>query len=164
MLGHGLAVQAAPIKDNYAGLQFAQVTYEEQGFDDVVPTALIGRFGTRVNDYVAAEGRLGFGLQEDSLDIRGIDADIDLEVEYLVGVYGILQSRPQSGFSVYGILGVSQVELKASLQGIPDSNVDSGLSYGIGANYRWFSLEYISYLDEDDYELTALSLGFLVEF
>lgn len=166
VLCYGLPAEAAQQMKNYAGLQYALVTYAEEGFDDVEPTALVGRIGTHINEYFSGEARLGFGLQDDSLDIRvfGGDAKVDLEVEYLVGVYGVLQSRPQNGFSVYGVLGFSQAELKASAQGISVSDEESGLSYGIGANYKWFNLEYMSYLDEASFEVTALSLGFLVEF
>ena len=56
---------AASEGDTYGGLQYALVTYDEDGFDEAEPTALVGRYGQFVNDSVSIEGRIGFGLSDD---------------------------------------------------------------------------------------------------
>ena len=155
-------MHAAQEGSKYAGLQYALVTYEEDGFDDVEPTALVGRIGQFTSDNFAIEGRLGFGLQDDTIDVGPFD--LDLEVNSLFGVYGVLQSSPSNGISVYGILGFSRVELEATALGVSVSDDDTGLSYGFGLNLKGFNVEYMSYLDEDDYQISALSLGFVAEF
>ena len=52
----------------YGGIQFAKGSYEESGFDELNPTALVGRLGRYVNNNFSIEGRLGLGLQDDSFD------------------------------------------------------------------------------------------------
>ena len=63
-----LVISALPISptyaasqgDNYVGLQYSQVTYDEDDFDDAEPTALVGKIGQFLNENIAIEGRLGF--------------------------------------------------------------------------------------------------------
>ena len=152
---------------NYAGAQYVLVTYDEEGFDDVEPTALVGRVGYFLNDNVAIEGRIGFGLQDDEveLDLGFLGTvDVDFEVENLFGIYAAIHSSGSSDTSFYGIFGFSQGELEASALGIDVSEDESGFSYGFGLNINKFNIEYMSYLDEDDFEVTAISLGFVTEF
>ena len=153
---------AASEGDTYGGLQYALVTYDEDGIDEVEPTALVGRFGKFVSENVAIEGRLGFGLSDDSVDVGPFD--VDVEVEYLFGFYGVFHTNSNSDTSVYGVLGFTQGELEGSAMGITVSEDDSGLSYGFGINIKSFTIEYMSYIDEDDYDVTAISLGFATEF
>ena len=152
---------------NYIGLQYALVTYEEEGFDDVEPTALVGRLGHFVTDNVAVEGRLGFGVQDDEVEVDlGFlgTVDVEVEIEHLFGIYAAIHSSSTSDISVYGLLGFSQGELEASALGEEVSEDESGFSYGFGLNIHKFNIEYMSYLDEDDFEVTAISLGFVHQF
>ncbi len=153
---------AASEGDTYGGLQYALVTYDEDGFDEAEPTALVGRYGQFVNDSVSIEGRIGFGLSDDSVDVGAFD--IDIEVNHLFGIYGVFHANSNSDTSVYGVLGFTQGELEGSAMGISVSEDDSGLSYGFGVNIKSFNIEYMSYIDEDDYDVTAISLGFATQF
>ena len=163
----GSPVYAAGQGTNYAGVQYAVVTYDEEGIDDVEPTALVGRIGHFVNDNVAIEGRIGVGLQDDEVEVDlGIfgTVDVEVEVEHLFGIYAAIHSSSSSDISVYGIIGYTQGELEASAGGFDASEDDSGLSYGLGLNIYKFNIEYMSYLDEDEFEVTAISLGFVTQF
>ena len=152
---------------NYVGLQYALVTYDEEGFDDVEPTALVGRLGHFVTDNVAVEGRIGFGLQDDEVEVDlGFlgTVDVEVEIEHIFGIYAAIHSSSTSDIAVYGILGYSQGEVEASALGVEASEDESGFSYGFGLNIKKFNIEYMSYLDEDDFEVTAISLGFVHQF
>jgi len=153
---------AASEGNSYGGFQYALVTYEEDGFDDIEPTALVGRYGQFVSDNVAIEGRLGIGLQDDSIDVLGVD--VDLEIDHLLGVYGVFHATSNSDTSVYGVLGFTQGELSVDVLGETFTDDDSGLSYGFGVNIQSFNIEYMMYLDEDDYEVSAISLGYIANF
>ena len=153
---------AASKGESYGGLQYALVTYDEDGFDEVEPTALVGRYGHFVSDYVAIEGRIGFGLQDDTVDAGAFD--IDIEVDSLYGVYGVFHTSSSSDTNFYGVLGFTRGELEGSAFGLTVSEDDSGLSYGFGVNIKWFNIEYMHYLDDDDWDATAISLGFTTEF
>ena len=163
----GSPVYAAGQGTNYVGVQYAIVTYDEEGFDDVEPTALVGRLGHFLNDNVAIEGRIGFGLEDDEVEVDlGFlgTVDVEVEVEHLFGIYAAIHSSSSSDISVYGIIGFTQGELEASALGVDVSEDDSGLSYGLGFNIHKFNIEYMSYLDEDEFEVTAISLGFVHQF
>lgn len=78
-----------------------------------------------------------------------------------------------SNFDLYGALGVTsgEVNVTASVAGTSatETNSDSGLSYGIGANIRLFdaaalNIEYMHYLSESDYDISALSAGLTFTF
>lgn len=153
---------AASAGESYGGLQYALVTYDEDGFDEVEPTALVGRYGHFINDNVAIEGRIGFGLQDDTVDAGAFD--IDIEVDSLYGIYGVFHTSSNSDTNFYGVLGFTKGEIEGSAFGLTVSEDDSGLSYGFGVNIKWFSIEYMSYLDDDDWDATAISLGFTTEF
>ena len=163
----GSPVYAAGEGTNYFGVGYALVTYDEEGFDDAEPTALGVKVGHFLNDNVAIEGRIGFGLQDDEVEVDlGFlgTVDVEIEVENLFGIYAAVHSSSSSDTSFYGIFGFSQGELEASALGIDVSEDESGFSYGFGLNIKKFNIEYMSYLDEDDFEVTAISLGFVNEF
>jgi len=143
---------------NYWGAQYALVTYDESGFDEAEPTALVLRLGRFVTENISVEGRLGFGLQDDEIDVGPFD--VEIEVDKLYGIYGLFHTSGSDDTNVYGVLGFTKGELEATALGVTFEGDDSGLSYGIGANYRGFNIEYMSYLDEDDYDVTAISLGY----
>jgi len=84
---------AASEGDTYVGVQYGLFTYDEVGFPDVEPTALVGRYGRFINDNVAVEGRFGFGLQDDT--VLGVDVEIDT----FFGVYGVFHISSNSDTS-----------------------------------------------------------------
>ena len=157
---------AASEGDTYGGLQYSQVTYDEDDFDKAKPTALVGKLGQFVSESVAIEGRLGFGVSDDEIDVDvgPFDVEVEIEVNYLVGIYGVLHSDTEAKVTFYGLVGVTQVELEASAFGESFEEDDTGLSYGLGVNIGHFNLEYMSYLDEDDYSVTAISVGYVSAF
>lgn len=144
--------------DTYAAIQFAFADVDT-GLGDADPIALIGRFGKFTTDNVSLEGRFGIGIQDDETDFLGIDVDIDIET--VIGVYVLVHSTPSAGNSIYGIVGITRGELEASALGESESDDETDVSFGIGANFGSFNVEFINYIDEDDVEATALSLGYV---
>jgi outer membrane immunogenic protein len=153
---------AAGEGSKYVGLQYGLFTYDEDGIDEAEPTALVARIGAFVNDNVAIEGRFGFGLQDDTVNV--FNTDVDVEIDNLFGVYGVFHATSNSDASVYGVLGFSKGELSASVGDDSISEDDSGFSYGFGVNIQSFNVEYMRYLDEDTYKVSAISFGFVSEF
>ncbi len=163
-----LAVYATPLYaaqgDTYGSLQYALVTYDEEGFDEVEPTALVFKYGQFVNDNVAVEGRFGIGLQDDDIDfdIFGTTFEAEVGVETVFGIYLVAHTSPDANHSFYGVFGFTRGELEVSIDGFgSESEDESDISYGFGARFGNFSLEYMNYLDKDDFEATAISLGYV---
>lgn len=150
---------AAPVGDTYGGIQYSIVTYERDGSgNEAEPTAAIGRFGQFLTNQVAIEARFGIGLQDDELS-----NNFDLEIDQLMGVYAVFHASGDIRSTFYGVLGFTQAEFSTS----GSSNIEgdeSGLSYGIGANINSFNIEFMSYLDDDDFDATALAFGYTTRF
>ena len=158
-----LAFYATPLYaaqgDTYAVLQYVFVTLDPDDGDDVDPTAIVGRFGRFATDEVSVEGRFGIGLQDDEIDAGGFE--IDVEVDTIYGIYLAYHLVSTSAESVYLIGGFTQGEIEQSAFGITLSEDESGLSFGFGANFGQFNFEYMHYLDEDEFDATAISLGYI---
>lgn len=149
---------AASEGDTYGGLQYALVNVDFDGIGDVDPTALVGKLGHFFNDNIAIEGRLGFGLQDD--DILGVDVDIDR----LFGIYGVFHASSSNETTFYGVLGYTDAEADFSGPGGSAEGDESSFSFGFGANIGGLNIEYMSYIDEDDTEATAISIGYVASF
>ena len=158
---------ASSTGDTYGGIQYALSTYNEDGFDEVKPTALVGRFGKYINNNFAIEGRLGFGLQDDSINFLGIDVTLDIDT--LIGVYGLGYVNINDSSSVYGLIGFTRAEATASALGISVSSDESGLSFGVGSdlgigNNVSLNIEYIQYLNKSNFDFRSLGLGIIFGF
>jgi len=153
---------AASAGQVYGGLQYARSTYQEDGFEELHPSALVARLGKYFHDAFALEGRFGLGVQDDSIGVLGID--VSLEIDSMLGVYGVGHLALNQTSSVYGILGITRGEATASAPGVSQSADKSDLSYGVGADIGLggntaLNIEYVSYLDKSDAEFSAVALG-----
>ena len=151
---HSSISLAASEGDTYGGFQYGLLTYSEDGFPDLEPTALAGRYGQFVNDNISVEGRFGIGMQDDTA------LGVSIELDTFYGVYGVAHASSNSDVSFYGVFGFTKGKLTASIPGFSISDSDSGLSYGFGVDFNSFNIEYMLYLDEDFYDISAISFGY----
>jgi opacity protein-like surface antigen len=175
-----LFVAAAGIADtedkNYIGIQYGVGDYSEEGISKSYdPTAYMIRIGRYFSPNFSIEGRLGSGLDDDTQFLPEFGPgglDVSLELDTIIGIYGVWHMNLSESSSIYGILGASDVEGTASVSGFPaakDSNSESGYSYGIGADIGVsdnvaLNIEYINYLDKSNVELSAIALGAVFSF
>jgi len=158
----------------YFGLQYAEGDYEEDGISETFnPTLLVGRFGRFITPNFSIEGRLGFDQDDDTQNLSEFgNRDVTLELDKLYGLYGTGHINITKSSSIYGVLGFSKVEGIAYIPSIPglESEEDiSSVSYGIGADIgigsSWaLNIEYIRYLEDDDYNLDAANIGATFSF
>ena len=149
----------------YTGIQAAQFTYEDNltGIEGK-PPGLVLRLGGYLEGGTAIEARLGFGLSGygDTVDVGGVDVDFD--VENFFGLYGLYHIGWGSNASLYGLLGVTNGEIKLSTLGVSTDNRETNLSYGIGLNIARLNFEYVHYIHDNDFDVTAISFGFVSKF
>ena len=143
----------------YVGGGLTDTTFEIDGVSgDASPTALFARIGYQINEYVAAEARLGSGLESDKFH------GIKTEIEDFYGAYAKVGVPTTVGLYPYALVGLTHGELKASSRGNSDKQDDSDVSFGLGVDY-WFDsnfsvgVEYTKYLETSDYKVTGISLG-----
>lgn len=159
--------QPAGSQGLYAGATLTRAAYKEEGFPTAYPIAIGGKIGKPLNPNFAVEGRFGFGVADDEVDVGGLPVAVD--IDYYFGVYGkgILPLSSQA--SVYGLIGITQAKLTASVGGFSASDSDSDISFGVGAEFgispaAAISVEWARLLKGDGYKVDGLSLGVSFKF
>lgn len=177
----GLVVSLGPMSGNafagltpgaYAGIQYAIADFSfEDVSEDFSPTGLIGRAGSNLNRYFSIEGRLGLGLSDDTVTVTDAttNASVSIELDTLIGLYGVGHVPLGKSSSVYALVGLTQIDAtaSASVTGIGFASLsddESDFSYGIGADIGilynlWVNVEYVQYLDKSDLDVSAIALG-----
>ena len=174
--------------DNYSGIQYSIIDYEEAilgGTLALEPSALVGRMGSFINRYLALEARIGFGVSDNKARAVGNDASLGsfegtlgADVESLLGVYALGDIAISSRSSVYGVIGITSIDVgKTRLLTVNNtdtvssetSSTENGLSYGFGTSIgisgeTSLNVEYMSYLDKSDFIVKSLNLGVLFNF
>jgi opacity protein-like surface antigen len=151
----------------YAGVQITQVGYKEDGFPTANPMALAFKLGKQFTPNFALEGRIGIGVADDEVDVGGIP--VSLEVDNYYGVYGKAMLPLSPTASVYGLLGFTRGKLTFSANGFSQSDSDSDLSFGLGAEFTiaptaFVSVEWARLLKGDGYKINGISLGLGFKF
>lgn len=145
----------------YVGVGYSPVTFSVDGADpDWDLAALAVRGGYYFNKYFSVEGRLGFGVGDDTQNVSvAPPEDIKVEIDYMLGVYAVGHLPLSDRFQLYGLVGYTKGELTATLAqtGESSSDDDADLSYGVGAEFdmtkNWsLAAEYTSYFDGASYE------------
>lgn len=151
----------------YIGANYVFATYEE---DDVSGEAdlgaLVAKVGSKITPYFAAELRGGFGVDDDSARVGDIKAE--LELDYLVGGYGVLGLPNSTPVYPYVVVGFTKGKLTASAStpygSFSGSASETDVSFGAGANFSvhenvQVNAEYMQYLDKSGAEVTGISVG-----
>ncbi|MGC3874350.1 porin family protein [Halomonas sp. GXIMD04776] len=155
---------------SYAGLQYAKASYEADYDIEADPSVLVGRFGHYLTDYFSVEGRVGLGLSDDNVSVDGSNTDATVEIDHLFGAYAVGHLPVTDVASIYALAGFTQGEATAEYGSFSKSDDDGGFSFGVGGEVNFFSprfsgtLEYMSYLDKSDYEVSAISAGVNYQF
>ncbi|MBL1259380.1 MAG: outer membrane beta-barrel protein [Thiotrichaceae bacterium] len=191
----GMNSAVANDANNYSGLQYFAVdsnSTNQEGEQGFKTSAVVGRMGSFINNYLALEARVGFGLSDDKVTISGFDAALEhaiinqygIEIENIFGFY-LLGNMPVSNYlNVYGLVGVSSVGVGTTFDqskihlasgsevgslNETDNLTKNGLSYGLGTSFKFagkasLNLEYMNYLDKSDFGLNTFSVGILFNF
>lgn|SRR5690554_465474 len=163
-----LSANVALAEKNYAGGSIAFVDYSEEGIsDDASLTMLAGRLGTKFNENFSGEIRVGLGIGDDSVDVLGTEVDVELDSMFGAYVRGGLQAA--DSFYPYVVLGYTRGELTASVPGFSDSESESDVSFGLGADVDineklTLNIEYMNYFDKDGAEVDGFSFGLVTKF
>jgi hypothetical protein len=148
-----IAASGAAFADQglYVGGALSQVEFKPDGGPTFNPTAIAAVLGKEFSPNIAGEVRLGAGISSDS----------NVEVAHYLGVYGKGILPLSNAVSLYGLLGVTSSKLNFSGGG--GSVSDSGLSYGLGADFgigkgTTLGVEWASLMRPSGYDLNALSV------
>ncbi|TNC82402.1 MAG: hypothetical protein C9356_05140 [Oleiphilus sp.] len=150
--------------NRYAGLSVGLMEGEVSGSTvDVDINHLEGRIGGYINEYLAAEGRLGLGITGDT--VQGVDVDLN----YLVGAY-VRAGVPLSNNMVfpYVLLGFTKIEAEASGFGVTVDDDETDASLGLGVDLQLgklpIALEYVEYVDKNKVSFSGFTVGLKFDF
>jgi len=119
---------------------------------------LFARGGYQLNENMAIEGRLGSGINDDT--VRGVK----LELKEFYGAYFKVGMPTSIGLYPYVIAGATHGKVEAKFHGYHESDSQTDISYGIGGDFHfarnWSAgLEYMKYFDKDGVDFSGFALS-----
>jgi hypothetical protein len=141
--------------DTYIGLQFGNSDVSVDGISDLDLDVALLQVGVWVSDDISLEIRSGGSTSDDT--VQGVK----FEIESVYGLYGLYHFHLSEFASLYGALGMSRATLKTSTSGQEE---ESSLSYGVGAKFSFFSVDFMRYMDTSDVEADVVSVGLQYTF
>ena len=142
--------------------QYTPATYLEDGFDEAMSTAWMGKYGQLTIENVTNEEK----AVDDSLVRRSSaqETGIGMGVAPLFDTYGVFRTSSNHKQPAYLALGFISDELTMDEAGTSDSKANSGFSYGFGVNNSSSNFEYMMSVDQENYEISAIGMRFISEF
>jgi hypothetical protein len=151
--------------NRYFGINVSALRYQEDGRDAHEP-AIGARYGHAFNDYLAVEGHVAAGLENDSIEY----GDVTVGIDYLAGIYlrgnmFLWDSRAR----LYGLIGITYGKITVEEYNIENQDTDTELGYGVGLELygdarNAVNAEIIRYMDGNNYEVDAFTLGYTHRF
>lgn len=147
---------AAMPGQGYLGAGFHFGNYDEAGYSSVNPGGATIRAGVYLNNFIAIEGRYGFGFFSDKLTFYDPGYgyyDVKIKLKDMASAFVKLDLPLSSYSNLYWLLGFSRGKIEGSSGATTESVTDNSYSYGFGgefaiSNNLYFGGEYIMYLDE----------------
>jgi hypothetical protein len=138
------------------------ISYSEDGYNEEKPISRVGKYEQLTNLNITSE--------EKSINVLLDRSRSDMEtyigpgVAPLFGTYGVLRTSGKQDGSSYLALGFNFDELTQDEADTSYSWSDSDISFGFGSNNLSSNIEYMMHMNEENYEISAISLGFISAF
>ena len=138
------------------------LTYHKDGSNKKIPIPWAGKYGQLTNLNLAPEEKaINVSLDRNR---RDMETHIGPGVAPLFSTYGVLRTSGKQDGSSYLALGFNLDELTRDGADTSYSSRDSDISFGFGANNSSSNIEYMMHLNEENYEISAISLGYISTF
>ena len=140
---------------NYLSLGAGLLTFDLAP-DSYEPVQFFGRLGHDYNDYFGLGAELGTSLIEDEIN----DTDYGATTTFL---YARGRIPIGNDSSLYAMFGATRVELTVSSGSSSSSADDDDVGFGFGYETRLDSyhlfIDYVSYYDDEDIEVSSVNIG-----
>ena len=138
------------------------ISYSEDGYDEKTPVSWVGQYGLLTNSNLTPkEKSIHVSLDRNRSDMGTY---IGPGVAPLFGTYGVLRTSGNQVGSSYFALGFNLDELTRDEADTSYSWDDGDISFGFGANNSSSNIEYMMHVNEENYEISAISLGYVSTF
>lgn len=172
MMAVGAQAEESMQKKGFLGVNYSLATVDlGSGVPEFEPSLVYFRMGGHLNEYIAVEGRAGFGVQDDS--ISGNGAEVAIEIQRLMGVYvraGLPNPTPIYPYAILGYTGLkSEINASSGSSSLSMSGNDDDVSYGLGANLIInenidANAEYLVLYEDSDVEISSFNVGLTFKF
>lgn len=167
-----LVLGALPLTSHAQGLYFggnySAFQFTDDSVDDEIikPDGVVLRLGIEPTRVFGLEARGGIGLQSDKRDFGG--GSLEFDVDELYGGYAKIGLPLGDAVTPYAIGGYTHVKgsATATVLGVSSGGSETweDESYGAGLDVNLsdslaLNVEYMRYLEKDDQELSAVSVG-----
>ena len=167
------ASSAALAAGPYIGANYTQFQFEGEDSDNKLkPEAVVIRGGIEFNDFVGLEARGGMGVRSD--ERSGALGSVKYDLDHIYGGYLKLSAPVGEHFRPYVVGGYTEARGKVTVSSgggsvSRESDTVSDESFGAGVDLKLseavaLNVEYMRYLDKDDYDLNGISVGFRSAF
>lgn len=159
----------------YAGAGFSpwKVNSQVTPLDYSVQT-IDGFVGINLFPYISLEARVGGGINEGRDNFYYLDGEnimeqrTGTEISYYASAY----FRPylaNERASLYGLLGVTTIELDTNSPGLPSEEAETAASFGIGVTFTMTPninvvAEWKKLINADDFDIRGGTIGFAYKF
>lgn len=163
----GVAAAGAQAQGLYAEVGYSGLKAKANGFS-VKPDGLRFMLGYEYNDYLAAEGMLGLGLNDDSVNTGPTTVTAELKNSY--GLFVKPKLKLGNDFEVFARLGWARSKMSASsTSGASGSQSATDFAYGVGVSYQvnksWsVNADYMNYFSKDGLKVNGYTLGVGMKF
>jgi outer membrane autotransporter protein len=129
------------------------------------PTAIRGIVGYELNPNLAIEGLVAFGMNDDNFKVNGATAfGTKFELDNAIGIYAKPKVKFTPELEGFVRAGFARAKGTASGGGQSFSASETGFSYGLGLSYALnkmtsINVDYMSYLDKNDFTATGYTFG-----
>lgn len=153
---------AAGETQGYDDFRYTLVSYQEVEFSESKPVVGVAEYDWFFDGSVS----INESSSNDWLDAdgRNLEAGIGLGVAPFFDDYGVFRTYSNDQNPTYFVLGYISDELVADDVTLPEGLDDRGFSVGFGVSESSFSFEYMMSVDETDYEISTIGVGFISEF
>jgi outer membrane immunogenic protein len=129
-----LVPAAAQAQDAPTGV-YGNLGYSNASAEDLNFGVLGGRLGYRMNNWLGVEGELGFGVKDETVNVAGVD--VDLELKHTEAIYGVGFIPLGPNTDLLARIGYGNTELEGSAAGFSASEDGGSWNFGIGAQHHF---------------------------
>ena len=138
------------------------ITYSEDGYDEKKPISWVDESGQLTNSNLTTEEKSINVLLDRNRNDMG--TQFGPGVALLFGTHGVLRTSGEQDGSSYVALGINLDELTRDEADTSYRWSDRDLSFGFGVNNSSSKIEYMMYVNEENYDISAISLGYISAF
>jgi attachment invasion locus protein len=133
------------------------------------PGLLTGIVGYRFHPNLSVEGMVGVGMGDDDVTVNGFNTGIKGKLGTSFGVFLRPSMHVSESVELFGRVGFVRSSVKLSMAGMSESDSDTGLAFGFGANFHLTKSSYLqaswtSHYYDDGVKLEGLGVAWGMKF